>query len=572
MPKLFLLLAILGINSSVAQTYITNVSILDVEKKQLLQKQTVEIVDGKITKLESSSKHKISAGDKFIDGTGKYLIPGLVDAHVHFFQSGGLYTRPDVIDLRKFVSYEIENSWNHQHMEDQLRRYLASGITTVIDVGSSINFLKQKDSFATKNYSPTIFMTGPLLTTYEPEVYKDLKDDSPFYLMQSEEDARKYVRQQLPFKPDFIKIWYIISGKNKEVAARKSLPLVKAVIDEAHKNKLRVAVHATERITAQLAVENGCDYLVHNIDDEIVTPGFVQLLKNRKVVLCPTMVVLSNYMAVLGQRYTFSAYDYSNANPKVLGSLFDLQHLADTAHINIIKKMVNARAASDPTDSILKTNLKKLVAGGVAIATGTDAGNIGTLHATSYFDELKKMQESGMTLWQLLQSSTINGAMAVGGENIFGSIRIGKNADLVLLKANPLENLENWKKIELIIKKGQILDPKGIIKSSPESLVQQQVNGYNGHNLEAFLMPYDDEVKVYKFPDSLVINGKEELRKEYLWIEKDPSLHCQILNRIVRDNIIIDDEHVIYGGTNALDGTVVYQVEGNKIKKVFFIQ
>jgi len=390
--------------------------------------------------------------------------------------------------------------------------------------------------------------------------------------MQSDEDARKYVRQQLPFKPDFIKIWYIVLGKDKETAARKSLPMVRAVIDEAHRNNLRVAVHATEQITAQLAVENGCDYLVHNVDDGIVTPSFIQLLKKNKVVLCPTMVVLSNYRSVFGQHYKFSAYDYSYANPFALGSLFDLRHLPDTGRINLYKRIMNARESKDTTDSILKINLKKMAAGNVVIATGTDAGNIGTLHATSYFDELKKMQESGMTLWQILQSSTINGAKAVGRENNFGSIQPGKNADLLLLSGNPITNLENWKKIDLIIKRGEILYPGNIIKSTPENIVQQQVNGYNGHNLEAFLAPYDENVKVYNFPDSLIMDGKAAMRKEYLWVEKDSSIHCQITNRIVQGNTIIDHEHITYGGSNAMNGTVIYKVEGNKIKKVFFLQ
>jgi imidazolonepropionase-like amidohydrolase len=555
-----------------AQIYITNTNVADVEKMQMLAQQTVVIENGKISKIVNSKKFKIPAGVKVIDGTGKYLIPGLVDAHVHFFQSGGLYTRPDVIDLRKYVPYQKENYWNHQNMEDQLRRYLGTGITTVIDVGSSINFLQQRDSFSTKSYSPTIYMTGPLLTTYEPEVYKDLNNEGPFYLMQSEEDARKYVQQQLPYKPDFIKIWYIVSHKNTEAEARKTLPLVKAVIDEAHKNKLRVAVHATERITAQLAVENGCDFLVHNVDDEIVHTDFIQLLKKNKVVLCPTMVVLFNYTTVFAQQYHFSAYDYSYSNPKTLGSLFDLKHLPDTSLVNNYKKLSNNRdSANRATDSILKINLKRMVNSGVTIATGTDAGNIGTLHATSYFDELRKMQESGMSVWQLLQSSTINGAKAVGKENEFGSIQTGKRANLLLLNANPLDNLENWKKIEIIINKGELLDPRDIIISTPETLVQQQLNGYNGHSLEAFLTPYADDIKIYNFPDSLIMHGKDDMRKQYQDIEKDASLHCEIVNRIIQGNTVIDNEHVTFAGNRSLNVTIIYHIEGNKIKTVYFL-
>lgn len=570
-----LLLAILPLISIFhcihGQIYVANTNLVDVKKMRVVPGQTVQILNGRISKIENSTKNKVSAGVQFIDGTGKYLIPGLVDAHVHFFQSGGLYTRPDVIDLRKYADYAKENAWNHQQMEDQLRRYLSVGITTVIDVGSSINFLKQRDSFFTKPYIPAIFMTGPLLTTWLPEMYKGLENDGPFYLMQTEEDARKFVQKELPYKPDFIKIWYIVFSKNKEEEARKRLPLVKSVIDEAHKNHLRVAVHATERITAQLAVENGCDYLVHSVDDEILQPAFIQLLKKNGVVLCPTMTVPSNYMDVFAQSTHFNGHTYAYANPTALGSLFDLQHLPDTALVNHYKRFaLNRSSLTRSTDSVMKINLKKLVDAGVTIATGTDAGNIGTLHASSYFDELKKMQESGMNLWQLLQSSTINGAKAIARENEFGSIETGKQANLVLLDANPLDNLENWKKINLVINKGELLDPGKIIITTPESLVQQQLNAYNGHDLEAFLAPYADDVKIYQFPDTLIMKGKDDMRKHYLLIEKHPSLHCEILHRIIQGNTIIDHEKVTHDG-NIVNGTVIYKLEGNKIKTVYFL-
>jgi hypothetical protein len=175
-----------------------------------------------------------------------------------------------------------------------------------------------------------------------------------------------------------------------------------------------------------------------------------------------------------------------------------------------------------------------------------------------------------MNLWQLLQSSTINGAKALARENEFGSIEPGKQANLILLDANPLDNLENWGKINLVINKGELLDPYNIIITTPESLVQQQLNGYNGHNLEAFLAPYADDVKIYQFPDTLIMNGKVDMRKQYLVIEKHPSLHCEILHRILQGNTIIDQEKVTHDG-HIVNGTVIYKVEGNKIKSVYFL-
>lgn len=556
---------------AISQTYITNVSVLDVEKMKLLNKQTVVIDKDRISNIGSSEKIKVPAGATVIDGTGKFLSPGLVDAHVHFFQSGGVYTRPDGLDLRKNMPYEKEIEWTHKNMEDFLRRYSKAGITTVVDVGSTVNFLKQRDTFRSKNYAPAVYMTGPLLTTWEPPVFKNLKDDEPFFEMKTEEDARKYVQQQLPYKPDFIKIWYIVSGKAEE-NAKKYLPLVQAVIDEAHKNNLRVAVHATERITAQLAVESGCDYLVHGIDDEIVKDDLLQLMKKKNVVLCPTLVVAHNYMEVFGQNYNLSYADYTLANPTTSGSLFDLRHLPDSAMLKAVKNAISRRMKSEEkADSVLRVNTKKMLDAGVTIATGTDAGNIGTLHVSSYFEELQTMQQSGFSNWQMLQSSTINGAKSVGKEKEFGSIQTGKLADMLLLNANPIDNIENLRKIDVVINKGKILKPDSLVAETPFALAQRQLNAYNGHNLEAFLEPYADDVEIYQFPAKLQMKGKEQMRKAYEFITKTPGLHCQLQNRIVQGNTVIDHERV-WGFGKPVEAIAIYETKGGKITKVYFVQ
>ena len=168
-------------------------------------------------------------GARVIDGTGKWVMPGMVDAHVHFFQTGGLYTRPDAIDLRKYYPYEREIEWYKQNMDDQLRRYLSCGITTVIDDGSTLGLLKQRDSFSTKNYAPRILMAGPLISTaYTPKPFDVLSDpDQPFYTVNTPEEAVTMTQKQYSHQPDFIKVWYIILDQDTKAGAEKNLPLVK---------------------------------------------------------------------------------------------------------------------------------------------------------------------------------------------------------------------------------------------------------------------------------------------------------------------------------------------------------
>ena len=465
MHLLLILVALVLTHSLPAQLLITNTTVVDIENKKLLPSTNVLVQDAVIVAIGKNVR--APSGAQIIDGSGKWLVPGFTDTHVHFFQSGGIYTRPDQVDLRKFKPYEEEIAWTHNNMENLLRRYARAGITTVVDVGSTNNFLQQRDTFRNKDYAPSVYMTGPLFTTWEPPVYKGLQNDEPFYEMKTADGIRTYLQSQLSYKPDFIKIAYIVPGSNKDSVAKSYLPLVKAVIEEAHKFGLRVAVHAFERLTAQLAVEAGANHLVHVPFNEPVNAEFIQLLKNKKVVVSSSQIVFEGYRKTFGQYYQPGSHDFHYADPTPINSILSFKDLPDTAlTADLLRSTQSYAARAKVNDSILQLNLKRLVDGGVAVATATDAGNIGTLHVASYFHELMVMQQSGMNMWQLLESSTINGARAVGKEAEFGSIRKGKRADMVLLSKNPLDSIDNWKQVDWVIIKGVAWKPDDVFKPS----------------------------------------------------------------------------------------------------------
>lgn len=448
-----------------AQTYITHASLVDPVTQKTLPDQTIVYKDGSILQVGASAKIKLPKGATIIDATGKWVMPGMVDAHVHFFQTGGLYTRPDGLDLRKYKPYEREITWYKQHMEQQLRRYTAAGITTVIDDGTTLALLQQRDTFTTKDYAPRIYMAGPLISTgYDPHAFDILTDpDKPIYAVSSPEQAVQKLTTEYPYHPDFIKIWYIVLDPNVKNGAEKNLPSVKATIAEAHARGYKIAVHATERITARLSVEAGADFLVHDVEDEVVDDAFVKLLKDHHVVLCPTLVVVSGYFDTFGGHYTPTPEDIALGDPEQLNSLQDLDRLPDTAIVKRYHLLAQLRAKrNEQQDSIRKVNLKKLIDGGVTIATGTDAGNIGTLHASSFFKEIRSMQQAGLSNWQIITASTLGGARALGKDTVFGSIRPGLSADMLLLNADPVADLANLRKLESVIQRGVRLYPEKV--------------------------------------------------------------------------------------------------------------
>jgi hypothetical protein len=314
-------------------------------------------------------------------------------------------------------------------------------------------------------------------------------------------------------------------------------------------------------------VEAGADFLVHNVEDEVINDDFVQLLRKKNVVVSPTMVVGGNYTKVLGDTYQFTTDELALSHPVTAGSIIDYPWPDTTLAGAYIKYLANVK---NNTDSIARINLKKMLDGGVIIATGTDAGNTGTQHAGSYFIELKNMQDVGFTGWQLLRSSTINGAMAMGQQNTRGSITKGKDADMVLLNANPLENIANWRKIDWVINKGVAIKPDSLSTNTPEMLAQQQLNAYNSHDLDAFLVPYADDVEIYDLPGKLTLKGKEDMRKQYAFLTSSPKLYCRLLNRIVQGNTVIDHEEIYGAGDRLYYGVAIYIIENNKISKVYF--
>jgi imidazolonepropionase-like amidohydrolase len=458
----FLLLLFITLSGIHAQTYLTHASLVDPVTQTTVPDQTIVYKDGKILQVGASTSIRPVKGAKIIDASGRWVMPGMVDAHVHFFQTGGLYTRPDGIDLRKFKPYEQEIAWYKQHMEQQLRRYTAAGITTVIDDGTTPALLRLRDSFVNKEYAPRIYMAGPLISTeYVPPVFDSLPEpDKPIYAVTTPEQAVQQLSKEYPYKPNFIKIWYIVINPNVKAGAEKNVPSVKATIADAHAHGYKVAVHATERITAQLAVEDGADFLVHDVEDEVVDDAFVKLLKDRHVVLCPTLVVVSGYFDTFGGHYVPTPEDISLGDPEQLRSLQDLDHLPDTALVHRYHLLARLRAKRNAQqDSIRNVNLKKMADAGVIIATGTDAGNIGTLHASSFFKEIRAMKQAGLSNWQIITASTLGGAKALGKETVFGSIRPGLSADMLILNADPVADLAGLEKLESVIQRGVWIYP-----------------------------------------------------------------------------------------------------------------
>jgi imidazolonepropionase-like amidohydrolase len=547
--------------------FLANGNLIDVETGKVREGVSLLIENGIIRKIGKNLT--APAGAMIIDANGKWLMPGLIDSHIHLFQSGGLYTRPDGINLTKYRPYETERKWLRDNMGDLLRRYLACGITTVIDVGGPMYQFAYRDRFNQRLTSPQILLTGPLTSTYQPPAFKI--DDSPILKANTPDEAREQVRQQLPYKPDFIKIWFIVRGVG---AGEQAMAMVQAAIDEAHKAGLKVAIHTQELLAAKLGVKYGADYLVHSPEDGLIDDELIALMKKGAVSYCPTMVVSAGSAGFFSDSRKLTPYEFTRSNPYVLGTLYDSKHIPEAA-VQKRTEYINSSAYQTRRahiDSMMRANLIRAWQAGVNVVTGTDAGNPGTFHGTSYIDELRKMQTAGLTNADLLKASTINAARILSKDNQIGSLTEGKLANVLVLPQNPLTDIGALTNIETIINRGFVTTPVQLLPDSPTALAQRQLNAYNARDIDAFLEPYADDVELYNLPDQLISKGKETMRKRYAdMFANTPLLHCELVNRIVVNNTVIDHERVTFAADRApAQAIAIYKVENGKIRKVYF--
>src|SRR5213083_2768708 len=455
-------LSIFAITAQAEEIALVGSTVINPADGKVMPNATV-VINGQKIENVATGKQNAAALGRQIDCAGKFILPGYIDTHVHFFQSGDLFTRPDGADLNAVRPYKEEVTWIKSHLDDTFARYIRCGITSVVDVGGPFwNFEVRKRANATAK-APRVAVAGPLISSVSREKL-DL-GDPPIVKIDNPDQAREFVRKLAEQKPDLVKIWYIVDKDHPLDAFR---PTVRATVEESHAHKIRVAVHATELETARAAVEEGADILVHSVVDKPVDGAFVKLLKDRHVILCPTLVVFERYGRTFSHQLNLIPEEQKWGNPEVIASLDVTKIPQDKLPERVKTALADPKAALDKinkTYEVALPNLKKLEDAGVMIAAGTDAGNIGTIHGPALFREFQLMKEAGLTPMQILQCATANAAKLFGGETgaRVGKIDNGCFADLVILTSNPLDDIKNASEIHTVVKNGVVYPASQLI-------------------------------------------------------------------------------------------------------------
>ena len=423
---------------------LTGATLIDGRGGAPVRNANVMVRNGTIDCAGAAEQCPVPQGVDAVDAKGMWITPGLVDAHVHFSQTGWADGRPDALDVRAAHPYEQVVAKLKASPERIARAYLCAGITAVFDVGGYPWTLQLADRFAGDLRLPHVAAAGPLLSTRDH--WLNVPAERQFIHLKDAESGRGGVRYLAAQGAKAIKVWYIEDNPDAIAAAG----------DEAAKAKLPLIVHATELARAKAAIRAGAKLLVHSVDDAPLDDEFIALAKQQGTIVTPTLTVVGGYMRMYEALLSRKAPSIDDPHGCVDAE--KRAKIASTAALDAgtmtAERLTAATKRTAAEYRVAAANLKRLVDAGIPIATGTDAGNPLTLHGPSIYAEMEAMQAAGMTPMQVIASTTAVAARAAGLDGVTGTIEKGKSADLLVLAGDPSADVANFRKLKHVMRGG----------------------------------------------------------------------------------------------------------------------
>ncbi len=368
---------------------------------------------------------------KIIDGTGKWLMPGLIDMHVHVPTDGGPFG-PKLSTQGATLFFDLQ---------DYMTLHIANGVTTIFDLNSKPEHFGQRNEIAKGNVVGSRMALAALL---EGGKGQGRRVNTP-------EDGRQAVRSAKAEGYEFIKTY---SELNVET--------FQAIVDEANKQGLKTVGHIPDAFKGKLKeafvphfgmVAHAEELTKHAKDySEQEALQFAQLLKDNGTWLCPTlttMVWITRQVRSLDELKASPTLQYMHPlwQSKWL-TANKYNKMSNPENIAYFEKFVKFNALL----------VKACKAAGVPIVLGTDASTSGVVEGFSVHDEIELLFATGMTPEEVLTSATRLSATWLGIESLVGTVESGKKADLILLDANPLNDVKNTRKIVGVFINGNWLD------------------------------------------------------------------------------------------------------------------
>ncbi|HTZ95562.1 MAG TPA: amidohydrolase family protein [Terriglobales bacterium] len=420
---------------------------------KVIENGAVLVRGGKIAEIyDGAGPDPKSVKAEPVEAAGKTVLPGLIDVHIHLGAPGGIMT-----DMKDYDPGKV--------FLRNLAAYLYSGVTTVRSVGDPLDSILKARSTVNSGemLGAELFACGPLFTApggHGTEYFKDLPPPIRDQLNQqflrlpaSPEQARQQVDDLKKQGVDCIKA-ILESGGGGLVYNRMDTGLFDAVAQEAHADNLPLAVHTGDARDVADAVQAKANSIEHGSFREAIPDALFAQMAAQGSFYDPTLSV--------GEAFK----DISAGNTDLLKRSLVQQ----VAPPGLIQGTIDAFASKDgeamrarlskyPIDmQIADDNLKRAYQHRVLLVTGSDAGNLLVIHGPTVQHEVALWVEAGIPATVALQAATLNAAKLLRAEDHIGSIRVGNDADLLIVDGNPLEDISATERISMVVFKGERLD------------------------------------------------------------------------------------------------------------------
>lgn len=459
--------ALLAAGPALADEALTGATVIDGTGRAIAN-AVVVIGDGRIACVGSAQDCLIPAGTRQTDLAGRFITPGLVDAHVHFAQTGWIDGRPDGLEDKAVYHYEKTVAALRADPGRWHRSYLCTGVTGVFDVGGApwtVDAARaagdlQPDRAHARAAGPLITHDGP----NQAFSYGTLADQPMFLAMDGVETVRADVAKIKAMGASAVKVWYLApKPEDKERLDALLMETGRA----ARAAGLSLLVHATELDSAKTALRAGAAMLVHSVEDAPVDAEFLALLKANDAVYAPTLVVGLNWSRAALSIATGEPVAVDDPNRCVDGSTLDMigkpgamRAAFETQWGGKVTPIAMSFVRRGDEAQTMARNLRAVRDAGGRIALATDAGNPLTLHGPSALWEMEAMQQAGLSAEEVLHAATAEAARASGLEKVAGTIAPGRPADLLVLTEDPRKDIRAIRSLSHVMRAGVLKTQK----------------------------------------------------------------------------------------------------------------
>lgn len=404
-------------------TVLTNAKVIDGTGKPAADDMAVVVRGEKIEAVSPMASVSIPEGAQVIDVKGKTIMPALISSHAHLGFVKGTKTSADHV--------------TDENVRRQLKRYGDYGVATVVSLGADRDFIfdLRKEREEKPDEGPAVMTAGrgfgtkggvPPLGSGFTEIHRP----------ENAEEAVKMVAEAAALKPDFVKIWIDDAGGTLPVKMTREVR--RTIIAESKKHGLKVAAHVYYLADAKELVNEGIDVIAHSIRDKEVDDELIAAMKERGTSYIPTLFLDEAFFAFADQ-------------PEWTKSEFFRKSLEPGVEEMISPEKFKEKPGSRGVLAMASKNVKKLHDAGIPVGMGTDSGAT-PLRVQGYAEhrEMQLLVAAGFTPLEAIHSATKGNAELIGEEDRTGSLEAGKQADFLVLGADPSEDIRNTETIESV--------------------------------------------------------------------------------------------------------------------------